>query len=258
MRSKSSPLQTESRKRKKSKPKTLLAASKANSKTNDVPYQLLFQEHYRQSLYHTTKYLCGYRDINRHAHGEIIGALEDPSKRKVICVPRGSFKSSICCVAYPLWRLINNPNERVLIDSELYSNSTTFMREIKSIVLSDHFIDIFGQWKGDIWKEDEVLFNTRTEKYKEASITCSGIGAVKVGQHYSVAVGDDYNSNKNSLTPENRKKVIDHYKYNVSILDPGGTYVLVGTRYSTDDLIGHVLKNELGEEQKLLLPKGAL
>ena len=53
------------------------------------------------------------------------------------------------------------------------------------------------------------------------------------------------NSPQNSNTPENREKVIDHYKYYQSILDPGGEVVIVGTRYHEQDLIGHVLQNEI-------------
>lgn len=212
---------------------------------------------YKDSLYHVAKYLCGYQDVTWKTHGEIIRSLMAPTDRKLICVPRGTFKSSLCNIAYPIWCLINDPNDRILIDSELYSNSTTFLREIKLHLQSEKFISLFGDWTGDLWREDEIWIKPRTSSKKEASITCSGIGAIKVGQHYSKIIGDDYNSNKNSLTPENRKKVIDHFKYNISILDPGGTYVLVGTRYSLDDIIGHVIRNELTEEERKLLPKGA-
>ena len=79
----------------------------------------------------------------------------------------------------------------------------------------------------------------------EASITVGGVGTTKVGQHFSLVVGDDYNSPANSKTPEMAQKVIDHYKYNLSILEPGGTYVIIGTRYSENDLIGYILREQL-------------
>lgn len=175
----------------------------------------------------------------------MIRALEDDTNRKLICVPRGTLKSSICCVAYSIWLLINNPNLRILIDSEVYTNSTTYLREIKGIMQSEEFIEIFGNIKSDLWNEGEILIK-RDKNLKEASITCGAIGTIKVGQHYDVIIGDDYNSPKNSDSPEQRKKVIDHYQYNQSILEPGGIYVLVGTRYAEEDIIGWVMKNELG------------
>ncbi len=81
--------------------------------------------------------------------------------------------------------------------------------------------------------------------FKEASITAAGIGTTKVGQHYDVIIGDDYNSQNNTNSPDNAKKVIDHYRYNISILEPEGLYVIIGTRYSELDLIGHIIANEI-------------
>lgn len=179
-------------------------------------------------------------------HLPIVRVLEASTRRKLICVPRGTFKSSICSISYPIWRLINNPNLRVLIDSEVYTNSKNFLREIKAHLVSERLIAMFGQfYNPNSWNEGEITIRQRTVNKKEGSITCSGIGAVKVGQHYDVIIGDDMNSPLNSGTPEGRKKVVDHFKMNMSILEPDGTYVIVGTRYSEDDLIGWIIKNLL-------------
>lgn len=218
------------------------------------------KELYKESFYHFAKYACGFKDIKRHAHLEICEKIQDQSiPRKLFCLPRGTFKSSLICVAYPIWILTNvDPNMTMLIDSEVYTNSKNFIREIKAILLSDKIRDLYGDLKGDLWNQDEVSVKTRTMFKKEANITAGGLGTVKVGQHYNKIIGDDYNSNKNSLTPEMRKKVVDHYKYNISILNPNGEYVLVGTRYSQDDIIGHILTNELDDEEKAQLPSGCL
>lgn len=199
------------------------------------------------SLFYLARVLCRFKDVTERTHGEIISALESDSTRKLICVPRGCLKSSLACVAYPIWLLIRNPNLRVLIDSELYTNSATFLREIKCHLESEPFTLLFGKFKGSVWNESEIIISQRTEFRKEASVTVGGIGTTKVGQHYDVIIGDDYNSPNNTNTPENAKKVIDHYRYNTSILEPGGTYVVIGTRYSEADLIGHILENEIKE-----------
>lgn len=210
---------------------------------------------YKSSLYQTTKYLLGNKDINENTHGDIIRCLESPSKRKLICVPRGCLKSTIACVAYPIWLLINNPDLRILIDSEIYSNSKNFLREIKQHLESEYVTKLFGKFKTESnWNEGEITIKQRTKIVKESSITVSGVGAIKVGQHFDVIIGDDYNSNKNSLTKEGCEKVIQHYRYNTSILEPTGTYVIIGTRYSELDLIGHILNNEVNA--KGLLEKG--
>jgi len=199
----------------------------------------------KQSLFIFASCFLGYKDVSPFTHKSIIKALESSVTRKLICVPRGSLKSSLGCVAFPIWLLINNPNLRILIDSELFTNSTTFLREIRAHLESPLLNPIFGEFKTKTWNETEIIIRQRTKAYKEASITVGGVGTTKVGQHFDYIIGDDYNSPSNSNTPEKSQKVINHYKYNLSILEPEGTYVIIGTRYSENDLIGYILREQL-------------
>lgn len=214
-------------------------------------HQLLkdkLQQRYRSSLFDTCNILLKYKDVNEQTHGPTIRALESDTCRKLICVPRGCLKSSIASVAYPIWILLNNPNARILIDSELYTNSKNFLREIRGHLESPWLSDIFGKFKSSTWNAGEITINQRDKIMKEASITVGGIGTTKVGQHFDYLIMDDMNSEENSLTPENCLKVISHYRGNISILEPTGTLVIIGTRWSELDLIGHVLQNELSIE----------
>lgn len=202
----------------------------------------------QSSLFILASVFLGYKDVTPTTHRQIIEALESPITRKLICVPRGSLKSSLGCVAYPIWRLLKDPNKRILIDSELYTNSTTFLREIRAHLQNPILTSVFGEFKTKVWNESEIIISQRTHPYKEASITVGGVGTTKVGQHFDEIIGDDYNSPQNSKTPEMAQKVIDHYKYNLSILEPEGTYTIIGTRYSENDLIGYVLREQLKVE----------
>lgn len=196
-------------------------------------------------------YFLGYEDVDPTVHGEIVAALTALTKRKIICVPRGTFKSSIAAIVYPIWLLIRNPDLRILIDSELYTNSVTYLRSIKGHLESDQMREVFGPFKNSmsLWREDAIIIEQRIKKsLKEASITAGGIGTRKVGQHYDVIIGDDYNSPQNTATKEQAEKVISHYRYNLNILEPEGIYVIIGTRYGEDDLIGHILRETLDEK----------
>lgn len=202
---------------------------------------------YRKSLGLTSKHLLSYPDISWATHNDVICSLENVTRRKLIVCPRGALKSTLCDISYPIWMLLNQPNLRILIDSEVYSNSKTFLREIKAQLESERLVSLFGKFRSDDnWTEGSITIAQRTIARKEPSIQVSGIGAVKVGQHYDVIIMDDMNSNNNSKTKEGREKVIDHYKLNMSILEPEGILVVVGTRYAENDLIGHILQNELG------------
>ena len=199
----------------------------------------------KKSLFVLASCFLSYKDVTPSTHRPIITALESPITRKLICVPRGSLKSSLGCVAYPIWLLLNNPNLRILIDSELFTNSSTFLREIRAHLESPSLTSVFGDFKTRVWNESEIIIKQRNKPFKEASITVGGVGTTKVGQHFDVIIGDDYNSPQNSDTPEKALKVINHYKYNLSILEPTGTYVIIGTRYGENDLIGYILREQL-------------
>lgn len=203
------------------------------------------QNHYKSSLFATAVDLLGYDRVRPHSHGNVIRCLESPTKRKLIVEPRGTFKSTIGVVANSIWMLIRNPNERILIDSEIYSNSITYLREIKHHLESERLSRLFGTFRTKNWNESEITIAQRTVNKKEPSITAGGIGTTKVGQHYSVIISDDSNGSKNSATSEQRQKVIEHYQYNQAILDPDGAYTIIGTRWHVSDLIGWVIENEL-------------
>lgn len=216
--------------------------------------QAVRRDRYQKSLYSTAKYLLGYKEISWPTHASILRTLQSPGIRKLLCVPRGCFKSSIGVVAYSIWRLINNPDLRILIDSEQYENSKNFIREIKGKLEDPEVVRLFGQFRSDTnWTEGSITIKQRIKILKESSIVASGIGANKTSQHFDIIIMDDMNSHKNSQTAEQRKKVIDHYRLNHSILEPDGTLVIIGTRYAADDLIGHICDNEVENDTKGLI-----
>lgn len=205
-----------------------------------------------------SKYIMGYKDLRWRTHREPCLVLESPANRKMLIEPRGTFKSSLASVSYPTWRLARNPNLTLLLDSEVFTNSKNFLREIRGHFSSNKRLHwLWGPWTGPVDSESEVIISQRTQNRKEASITVGGIETVKVGQHYDIIIGDDYNSPKNSDTPEKCSKVIDHVRYNLNILNPRaiapdglsvGEYVFAMTRYAERDVAGWALKDLLGEK----------
>lgn len=210
--------------------------------------RLALRSEFQRSLYLTCRFLMGYRDINWHTHGGAIEILEDPSiLRKLLVMPRGTLKSSLL-KGYCVWSMLRNPNIREMWDSHKFEHSCNEIKEIRN-KLQDRLITlVFGEFKSDeTWSTSEITIRQRTAIKREATLTASGIGANKVGSHFDLMIHDDMNTDKNSGTPELRKKIIDHYKLNTAILDPGGIIVVCGTRYAADDLIGWIIENQIGE-----------
>ncbi len=202
-----------------------------------------------ENFFFFAKDFLGYKDLEWGVHGQFVNVFESGAPRKLVVMPRGTFKSTLGSVAYPIWRLLRNPDLTILLDSELYSNSKNFIREIKGHLQSERMTRLFGNQVGDKWDEGEIILKTRKANIKEASITAGGLGTVKVGQHFGLIIADDMNSPANSETPEKCQKIIDHMRYSLNILNPGGEYLIIGTRYAERDLIGFCLKEILAEDQ---------
>ena len=214
----------------------------------------LFAKNYRENLFLLAKHGLKYQDLSINTHEPITNILQSESKKKLIVVPRGCFKSTICSISYPIWLLLNDPNHRILLDSELFTNSSKFLREIKGHLTSKHMTDLFGEFQtSHNWNDSEITIKQRTKIYKESSITCSGIGAQKTSQHYSIIIADDMNSLSNSMSPELREKVVNHFRLYISLLEPGGTIVVVATRYAAGDIVGHILDQINGDNDKGLV-----
>lgn len=207
----------------------------------------ILRRYYLDNFFAFAKEFLRYNLLEWKVHEQFVRVFESTAPRKIVVMPRGTFKSTLGSVAYPIWRLLRDPNQTILLDSELYSNSKNFLREIKGHFESERMTQLFGNQVGPKWDEGEIIIGSRTSNIKEASITVGGLGTTKVGQHYGLIIGDDYNSPQNSENPEKCQKVIDHVRYNLNILNPGGEYLIIGTRYAERDVIGFFLSEVLGE-----------
>lgn len=198
--------------------------------------------------------------IRKKADGtvdELLSDQFDPNKNKLhVEMPRGTFKSSIVTVGFVLQFFLNDPNSRILLDTETYSKSKNFLSEIKGHLEDNEkyraiFFHIHGCYPDDgrknpstRWTDSMVDLACRTFKRKEPSIMCSGIDKSINGMHFDLAIMDDLHSEKNVTNKEQIEQVIEHYKLVFSLLDPGCPAIVIGTRWDYQDLYQYILENE--------------
>jgi hypothetical protein len=118
---------------------------------------------YSNNFYRFDKEVLGYDLFTDKPHKELCDFIQNNTedKFKLLLMPRGSFKSCAVTIGYPLWRIIQNPNFRILIDSETFDQSKTFLSAIKQHLESNEkFRDIFGvldnQKSGDTWAKTAI------------------------------------------------------------------------------------------------------
>lgn len=181
----------------------------------------------------------------------------DPNRNKLlVLLPRGTFKSSIITVGFTLQYILNDPDARILIDSETYGKSKNFLAEIKGHLESNPkyravFKQIHGVFPDDTRKDSSVRWTDaavdlacRTIKKKEPSISCSGVDRSINGMHFDLIIEDDLHSEKNVTNKEQIQQVIDHRKLANSLLDPGMPKITIGTRWDFQDAYNDALTTQ--------------
>lgn len=225
----------------------------------------------KTDLYFLCKEVLGYSKMEPHTHQELcdyttsvlpnpppVDHIEgfDPRKNLLLLLmPRGTFKSSVVTIGFTLQFILNEPNARILIDSETFSKSKAFLREIiDHLINNESYREIFKAIHGmypytkkseaKLWTDSEVILPCRNVAKKEPTISCAGIDVTKNGMHYDLIVADDLHSEKNVTNKEQIQQVIDHYKLAFSLLDPGKPMIIIGTRWDYSDLYQHIIDFE--------------
>lgn len=179
----------------------------------------------------------------------------DPQKNfLLILMPRGTFKSSVVTIGFSLQMILNDPDARILIDSETFSKSKAFLAEIKGHLEGNEkyreiFHCLYGVYpderrRDDTWSDSQLNISARKRRRKEPTFSCGGVDAGKTGMHYDLIIMDDLMSETNITTKEQIEKVVTHYKLSLSLLDPGKPLIVIGTRWHYLDIYQHILDYE--------------
>lgn len=164
--------------------------------------------------------------------------------------PRGHFKSSVITIGYSINQVIKNPNIRILIANVTSQNAKAFLREIKGHFERNQVFRLyFGDHvsKDDKWTETEIISNKRTLNLKEPTIMVAGVGQALTGMHFDLIIGDDLVNYDTVNTGEQIAKTNRWWADAMSLLEPGGQVILIGTRYHFADLYGRIIETMADE-----------
>lgn len=211
----------------------------------------------KKDLFYFTKFVLENKDLDE-CHKDLCKFITSKDRRKLVLMPRGSFKSTIVTHSYIIQKLLNNPNERILLISENFNNACKHLSKIKESLESDNFRKTYGDIsdKERKWTESEIIIK-RDRQSAEPSIMATGIEMVKVGLHFDSIIIDDPQSEQTTTTKDQLQKVINYFKLLSPILEPGGEIVIIMTRWHYDDLAGHI-KNALSNTFKIYERKAIL
>ncbi len=175
-------------------------------------------------------------------HTEVYKYLaDDERKRVLIAAPRGTAKSTVTTLIYPLWKAAfktTNEDLFIVIISESQAQSINFLSRIKyHLTFSDEFKAIFGDMgpaTSSRWTHTDIILANGTRMV--AVGTGQRVrGFLQGDTRPNLIVVDDFESELNAYTPEarakNRKWLTEAV---IPSLSDDGKIAMIGTVISED------------------------
>lgn len=166
----------------------------------------------------------------------------------VIECPRNHAKSTAVSVNWSVKEMYRNPNLRFVIASNVLSQSSSFLREIKShLERGEKLNRIMGSivpTYPEKWTDNQIIV-VRTTKKKDPTISTTGTGGSVLSKRADILIFDDLLNPDNTRTPEARTKVrfwIDNVAKPVR--EPKtGRLIVIGTVWFNDDYLDESMKD---------------
>lgn len=180
-------------------------------------------------------------------HKELCNFVQDSAdKKKLILIPRMHLKSTLVTVGYTLWRIVKDPDTRVLILSGKYDNAVDFVSAIQDHLTKNETLKkVFGDIaKNPIdWRDGRFTLSTNRETIgeKEPTVLGAGITSNVVSKHFDVVILDDIVVRENTETIEQVDKIIKRYKDVIDLMETNAQLIVIGTRWTDNDVYSWVL-----------------
>jgi len=163
--------------------------------------------------------------------------------------PRDHGKTEVFVVGYPLRRICNDPNIRILIVQKTGAEAAKSVGVIKTELEENAQLrrDYAHHWQNTVGASDIVnragmvddkngawqtrrIYVKRTRKSKDPTVESVGVGGAVTGGHFDIIICDDILDDENTRTPDRCQKIIDWFFGTIfQLREPHTKTIVVGT-----------------------------
>jgi len=185
--------------------------------------------------------------ISGRHHAKIAMAFEKvargETKRLIINMPPRHTKSEFASYLLPAWFLGQFPQKKVIQTSHTAELAVGFGRKVRNLVGSEAFSEIFDE----VQLQADSKAAGRWSTNHGGEYFAIGVGGAVTGKGADLLIIDDPHSEQEAVIAETNPEVYDKvYEWYTSgprqRLQPGGSIVIVMTRWAKRDLTGQVIK----------------
>lgn len=160
----------------------------------------------------------------------------------MVFMPPRHGKSEKASKRFPAWYLGRNPKRQIIAASYNSDLATDFGREVRNIVASPEFGEVFG----NVALRQDSRAADRMNTSHGGAYFAVGVGTATTGRGAHLGLIDDPFKDREEADSEiQREKVWNWYRSTFyTRLMPGGAIVLIQTRWHEDDLAGRLLEQD--------------
>ena len=168
--------------------------------------------------------------FNKLASGEI--------KRLIINMPPRHTKSEFASYLLPSWMVGRKPDLKIIQTTHTTELAIRFGRKAKTLIDSPEYQQIF---KTRLREDSQAAGKWETEQGGE--YYAAGVGSAITGRGADLLIIDDPHSEQDAMNQQALERAYDWYTSGPrQRLKPGGSILLVMTRWAEDDLTGRLLR----------------
>ena len=159
--------------------------------------------------------------------------------RLIINMPPRHTKSEFASVYFPAWIIGKFPKLKIMQVSHNTELAVRFGSKVRNIIDSSEYKQIFG----DVKLREDSKAKGRWETNQGGEYYAAGVGASITGRGADLLIIDDPHTEQDSMSDLAMERAYDWYTSGPrQRLQPGGSILLVMTRWAEDDLTGRLLK----------------
>lgn len=213
----------------------------------------------RDNFFFFARAILGFDKICEKIHLPLCKTLQgyDVNRRIMIILPRDWFKTTIASIAYAIWRAVKDPNIRILIVQNTFTNACSRLHAIgelfkKCSLLRACYPEILPD-KDCVWKNEAKCLR-RTGAFSEPTFSAAGTGTQVTGRHFDLIIEDDTVApDKDNISgvlqqpteAEIEKAIGWHRLAHPLLIHPlESQIVVIGTRWVEGDLLQWIEENE--------------
>jgi len=167
--------------------------------------------------------------FNRIAKGEL--------KRVIINMPPRHTKSEFSSYLLPAWMIGRNPKLKIIQSTHTTELAVRFGRKAKTLMDMEEYKQVF-----DTRLREDSQAAGKWETQQGGEYFAAGVGSAITGRGADLLIIDDPHSEQDALNIDALERAYEWYTSGPrQRLQPGGTIVLVMTRWNTKDLTGKLL-----------------